>query len=284
MTLQDRAKRIQSVRYVYNTEFDDPGRRGTIMADMPEFQEFLRKKSRIRPHADPVMRPFYVSPLLTPAQEMHLFRKMNYLKHLARKLAEKPNKKNIDRAEKLLAEAQAIRNQIAESNFRLCVIERKAKVSHMDEFLSDGCTQILKAVDYFDYAYGTKFSTYSVWVLRRNRSRERRTKMIYRARFKNVKSQNFDPDPQDWEEGVAAGDTHDDVERILGALDRAAASDPKLERERAVVTGYFGLRGSPRKTLNVMGQEMGVSKERARQLRNNGVKILQDAVTTATVV
>jgi RNA polymerase primary sigma factor len=43
------------------------------------------------------------------------------------------------------------------------------------------------------------------------------------------------------------------------------------ERELLIVQAYFGLNGTEAKTLEQIGQELGVTRERVRQLRNRAL-------------
>ena len=48
------------------------------------------------------------------------------------------------------------------------------------------------------------------------------------------------------------------------------------ERERTIVSGRFGLNDGPVRTLRELGSEMGLSKERVRQLQLSAVEKLRD--------
>jgi RNA polymerase primary sigma factor len=48
------------------------------------------------------------------------------------------------------------------------------------------------------------------------------------------------------------------------------------ERETAIVRAYFGIGGDEPKTLEQIGEEMGVTRERVRQLRNRALDKLRD--------
>jgi RNA polymerase primary sigma factor len=58
----------------------------------------------------------------------------------------------------------------------------------------------------------------------------------------------------------------EDIECALGALP---------ERERAVIELRFGLHGGPPRTLEEVGREFGVTRERIRQIENNTLKKLE---------
>ena len=85
-------------------------------------------------------------PLLNREQEYHLFRKMNYLKHVASKLRSDLDPKAplvslMDQIEKLYEQSVAVKNKIVQANLRLVVSIAKKHVDPNDDFfglISDG--------------------------------------------------------------------------------------------------------------------------------------------------
>ena len=49
------------------------------------------------------------------------------------------------------------------------------------------------------------------------------------------------------------------------------------EKERNIITKYYGLDGSKPKTLEEIGKEFGVSKERIRQINETSFKKMRTA-------
>jgi RNA polymerase primary sigma factor len=62
---------------------------------------------------------------------------------------------------------------------------------------------------------------------------------------------------------------HDQLDGLLDVLD---------ERERKIIDARFGLNGQKPKTLEEVGQEFGVTRERIRQLQNIALKKLRRAL------
>jgi RNA polymerase primary sigma factor len=61
-----------------------------------------------------------------------------------------------------------------------------------------------------------------------------------------------------------------DQEELVGALEQSLRElDP---REAQIISEYFGLEGADGKTLEEIGNELGVTRERVRQLRNRALK------------
>ena len=86
-----RALRILGVKleYMPHASFDDPEAAATILGPMPEPAGGKAPRRAKAPKGlPPYLSSLYEVPLLGREQEMHLFRKMNYLKHQANKLRE----------------------------------------------------------------------------------------------------------------------------------------------------------------------------------------------------
>ncbi len=95
-------------------------------------------------------------------REQHLFRRMNYLRYLANRKRSQLDPEHLDskvirEIEKLIADSEAARTQLVESNLRLVAsIARKFSKSRNDfeELLSEGNSILLYAVDKFDFSRG----------------------------------------------------------------------------------------------------------------------------------
>ncbi len=66
------------------------------------------------------------------------------------------------------------------------------------------------------------------------------------------------------------GDQGVDQEELVGALEQSLRA--LNAREALIISEYFGLEGSEGKTLEEIGNELGVTRERVRQLRNRALK------------
>ncbi|MBX7103717.1 MAG: RNA polymerase subunit sigma-70, partial [Gemmataceae bacterium] len=153
---------------IYNASFDDPAASAEILAPMPDHDAFEEKKATMKAPKDvpAELAPLYETPLLTREQEAHLFRKMNYLKHLLKVSGDRLRKPDgtvdpekvrtgdLDRIEELHAKVDAVRDQLIACNMRLVVSIAKRHAAQSDNFfelLSDGNMSLMRAVDKFDY-------------------------------------------------------------------------------------------------------------------------------------
>ena len=223
----------------------------------------------------------YEVPLLTRAQEAHLFRKMNYLKYLARKLretlaADEPQRCLMDQIETLYHESVATKNQIIRANLRLVVSIAKRYVGPAGDFfelVSDGNLSLMRAAEKFDVSLGNRFSTYASWAIMRNFARSIPAMLRYRDHYHSSTSEMFatteDVRTDQHEQESAQIQRESRVKGLLSGLDA---------REQQIITGRFGLtRGQEPLTLKQVGAAMGVTKERIRQLQMRALGKLRQA-------
>jgi RNA polymerase primary sigma factor len=250
--------------------FDDPDARDEILGPMPEPDD--RQVARVREVPEglpPYLASLYEAPLLSREQEAHLFRKMNYLKYLAIQIRERidpadARTSDLDEVERLQAEALAIKNQIIRSNLRLVVSIAKRYLGTTNTFfelVSDGNMSLIRAVEKFDFARGNKFSTYASWAIMRNFSRSIPEEKHRRDRFVTGHDDLFEAaadDRADEHETESLQRRNQDA--VKGMLDHLE------ERERRIIVSRFGLGGAGEQTLEQLGQELGVTKERVRQI------------------
>ena len=159
---------------MYHESFDDPKAAADILGPTPEPPGGkAARRVRAPEGLPPYLADLYDAGLLNREQEAHLFRKMNYLKHRATAMREAidtdhARASDLDKVDKIVAEAQAVKNQIIKANLRLVVSIAKKHVNSGSDFfelISEGNMALIRAVEKFDYARGNKFSTYASWAI-----------------------------------------------------------------------------------------------------------------------
>lgn len=273
--------------HIYNEDFEDFSREEEYLAPMPDAETPQRK---VRTPADlpNYLAALYDSPLLTREQEYHLFRMMNYLKHKANQLrASLPETKGskiaiMDQIDALYLDAVRVKNQIVQCNLRLVISIAKRHVASSDDFfslVSDGNMSLIRAVEKFDYSRGNKFSTYASWAIMKNFARTIPTEFKHRDRFRTTTEELFlsrqDERLDPYAEETVQRRRQRELSKILNRLD---------EREQKIITARFGLgRGSEPLTLKQVGEEMGVTKERIRQLEARALDKLREAASEVKI-
>jgi RNA polymerase primary sigma factor len=269
-----RARRILGTKleFIDNATFSDPASGPQILAPMPEPAD---GKPPRRPKAPKGLPPYLASlyevPLLDREQEMHLFRAMNYLKYQAHELRQKIDPArartcDLDEIERLQEEALAVKNQIIRANLRLVVSIAKRHVGPSNNFfelVSDGNMSLIRAVEKFDFSRGNKFSTYASWAIMKNFARTIPEENYRRDRFVTGHEEMFE----------AAADNRTDEHEYESALKRMQEAVKGMlgrldERERKIIISRFGLGGVSEQTLEQLGRELGITKERVRQIES----------------
>jgi RNA polymerase primary sigma factor len=235
---------------------------------------------------------------------------------------------------RLVEAGLAAREHLLQANLLLVAkvaLKHKARgsLTNMDLF-QEGCTGLLRAIDKFDPAKGTRFSTYATWWIRQAVGRaisdssrtiripvhllELGPKMVRAA---EALRQRHGREPSAAEIAEEAGLSLQKVELSLRSLERQpasldvplggglddvtlgetiAADDQDMARgayldelrrniekvlsrleprARKVIEMRFGLDGGGGATLEAVGQTLGITRERARQIQAESIRVMQ---------
>jgi RNA polymerase sigma factor (sigma-70 family) len=275
-----RAERLlgEPVDFMDSPEFHKPNADRLILGPPPEVE---RKQSYVKPPPGlpPYLASLYSIPLLTREEEQYWFRKMNYLKSRAARVRgqidpKRPKAKQMDQLEEFLTQAMDVKNFLIRSNLRLVVSIAKRHItptSNFFEMVSDGNMSLIRAIEKFDYTKGNKFSTYATWAIMKNFARsipqEHKVLDRYRTGNEELFQQSSDVRGNPFEEELNNHKQHQVIMSILDQLE---------ERERAIILHRYGLvQGTEPQTLEQVGRQFGVTKERIRQLESRALKKLQ---------
>jgi RNA polymerase sigma factor (sigma-70 family) len=286
-----RAQRLleHPLEYIYHPSFDDGSLEGEILAPMPGADAYEAKRRSMHAPKDvpPELASQYEWPLLNKEQEQHLFRQMNFLKYKAARLRTRltlPSGKvagahartqHLEEIERLQGQANEVKERLISANMRLVTSIAKRHSGQTDNFfelLSDGNMSLIRAVEKFDFGRGFKFSTYASWAIMKNFARSIPEEKHRRERYVTGHEDLFEAAPDnrsDEQEAVASAEqAAHRVNRLLDYLD---------ERERQIIRMRAGLdNGQKPMTLEEIGKEMGITKERVRQLNVRIMKKLRD--------
>ncbi len=229
-------------------------------------------------------------PMLNREDEIELFRRYNYLKYLAcqERIGIKPARvsgRRLSRIERYLTEAETIQRKIIEANLRLVVsIARKhtSTGASMLDLISEGNISLMRAVEKFDYTRGFRFTTFASWTITKDYARKipaqaSRLDKKTAASLANIHQDLKTKDVADF----AA------IERARKSLTRVIKDD-LTEREQYIILNRYGLIGSPikkkTKTLVQIGEELGLSKERVRQVELIALQKLRQSLSVEEFV
>lgn len=237
-------KFIDSIDFIKDKE--------SICATMPQEEEFLLKSNNIPKNISEEIKHLYRYPLLTKEQEIHLFRKMNYLKKLYNQ--------TLDESVKL--EVELTRNRLIECNLRLAFsiakkfFTKQPYQKFREEIISECYLLITKSIDKFDYTKGNKFITYATGNL---------IKAIYKIYHKKTKDRLKQIKEDNKFLFIVNEDNYtrlnqDEAKNIL--FETIRRLDP---RSKKVIFARYGI-DEPRKEFRTLSEELGISKERVRQI------------------
>ncbi|MDG2408524.1 MAG: sigma-70 family RNA polymerase sigma factor [Pirellulales bacterium] len=279
---------MQRYEYIHNLPLDHVSHPSfskirnlvSVLGPMPD-NATTAKKARVPSDLPSYLASLYEVPLLSREQEQHLFRKLNFAKYRANRLrstlnAEQPQAKRMDEIEQLYDTAVATKNQIVRANLRLVVSIAKRHVGPQENFfelVSDGNISLIRAAEKFDYGRGFKFSTYASWAIMKNFARSIPNEMKQRDRFRTSNDELFAATQENRADRLSEELAHENrisvVRKILSRLD---------DREQKIIINRFGLDYTQEPcTLKQVGESMGVTKERVRQIESRALDKLRIA-------
>lgn len=180
------------------------------------------------------------------------------------------------------------KQKLIQSNLRFVFEIAKRYTGHgvaIEDLISEGNFGLFKAIEKFDLAKDIRFSTYAIhWIkfyikdIIKNHYATRVIEVSDEILNSNIKTNNHNED----DDVVLVRDSisSEDIQETTNDLnDRLMALTNLLEpRERTIVRSYYGLIGDRPKTLEEIGEELDLSKERIRQLRDKSLAFLKEAV------
>ena len=294
-----KAKRLEMLRERRQRLFDRP-------IDYIPCREFLKANAEQRasvPPADaatplerrspeaaapagltPYLASLYQTRLLSKDEEQFYFRRMNWLKFRAattrgRLDRSRATLRQIEEIEGWLAEAETVKAILITSNLRLVVSIAKKFIDPgmaFEELVSEGNLALMRAVEKFNFALGNRFSTYATYAIQRHFFRLSHRGRQFRKRFIAD-----DEALRDRAESEPQGE-YCSAEQIATLKTLFRGFLEELEpRERRIVVARFGFDGKPPRTFRELGSQMGVCKERIRQIQSRAMEKLRSLAAEA---
>lgn len=196
-------------------------------------------------------------------------------------------------------EAEQARERLVEANLRIVVKlahEYRGRGVSVDDLVSEGNLGLLEAAERFDPSRGVRFVTYAVWWIRKfmlaalRRAAKQRFAPLsgsdpFGAEMRSSSEHDFSSlrkailsldggkpsgaDLRDGPESATSERSPDPETQAVGrqmeqALHAILGRVP--QQERHVLVSHYGLFGSPPRTLQEIGDELGMTRERVRQI------------------
>lgn len=179
------------------------------------------------------------------------------------------------------------RNEIVESNLKFVFDVARRYTGRgvaISDLISEGNMGLMYAIDKFDESKDVKFISYAVWWIRHS--------MLDAIRRKKLKSL-VEVEPDDTYNNMSVIHSEDEEDEEVKKVDtffsdsseeferEMQATQTKLinnimsslsEREEMIINHYYGINGSEKLNLIEIGNKMGITSERARQIKNQGIK------------
>lgn len=182
------------------------------------------------------------------------------------------------------------REKIITSNLRFVASVAKPYIgmglSYAD-LIAEGNLGLLRAIDKFDYTKDVKTISYSVWWI----------KQTILDALSNRNQTDGEDLPKDYQrldfedEDYTAGTLSENfIEKEDANLDKNEIKDIAMillncltKREKTVVIAYFGLENTDELTLEEIGNKLGITKERVRQVLAKSLKKLRAEVLNKSI-
>jgi RNA polymerase sigma factor (sigma-70 family) len=283
VVMEERIEKLnrRKVRYIDDPLYHEPDARTAIdtIASQEDLTAEKGKPEEVRVPRDipPYLQDLYRTPLLSGPRERALFLKFNFHKYQfvqARRELEPEfaRSRDLDVMESHLGDATETKNQIVRANLRLVVsVARKhlrAGISLM-ELISDGNITLMRAVESFDIHKGNRFSTYATLALMKGFARSVPLMLSGGSKSRRMEILPDIPDLRGQGETDRLSQ-RDEVRKLLSQLE---------ERERSVLLARFGISEDSPATFEEVGQRLGLSKQRVRQIELTAMAKLRAAAS-----
>jgi len=182
------------------------------------------------------------------------------------------------------------REELAQRNLRLVVSiakqYRNANTAFMD-LIQEGNKGLLRALDRFDPSLGYRFSTYATWWIKSavmdaigSATRGMHIPAHRLGEVAAPESMSFENNVSMVESLMAANDSAVPAAEVavhtrMLAQEVRAVMQELTDRERAVITARFGLDGREARSLEFLGQRLGITRERVRQIEARAIQKMQ---------
>lgn len=139
------------------------------------------------------------------------------------------------------------------------------------EIIQEGNIGLIQAIDKFDYKKDTKVISYAVWWIRKTIMEAIEKKSVLNTENIDDFAQNEtkNENTQYLERNFIYDYSSNDMNEVKQILEELF--DGISEKERYMISDYYGLDGCGPKTLEEIGEEFNLTKERVRQINEKSL-------------
>lgn len=287
--LRERVERLLTENYAF---MDSPAfRRKHIEVELfSQSEPVLPKTAWYQPTRDEASEggSLGTPQLMNAAEERLMFLRFNYSKMRLQSLKRRIKKEGLNRA---LAEEflhwhrrfEHFREYLVRTNLALVLaMAKRTRLGDLDfaEVVSEGNMALLRAVDKFSIDRGFKFSTYACRAILKAFSRTSMKSSKYRQRF----PVEFEPELEksDWIDKRRDMVEEDCLDELRQIVNRNLADLSDVETTVLKRRFNWEQQADSPLTLEEVGQIIGVTKERVRQIQNKAMtkirRLMEDGV------
>jgi len=273
----------ESIDFVFHPCFELPGAEADMFGpaappvEVPRWVQFVEVPDDVRAAQK-------TRTSLTGDEEQTLFLRYNYARYrLAGLIGAQQRRRTIQRARDMItwhSRVLAARTDLVTANMGLVLaMAKRTRIPNVDlpELVSEGNMALLRSVEKFDVSRGFKFSTYACRAILKGFNRLASKTIRYRSYF----PVEYDPEMEKSDYDVMKHEmAHAESVQELQAIltdNRAELTD----LEASVVRQRFALDGKKKHTLAEVGQKVGLTNERVRQVQNVALEKLRSTLMEA---
>ena len=188
------------------------------------------------------------------------------------------------------------RDKIVKSNLKFVASVAKPYIGmglSYSDLIAEGNLGFMKAIEKFDYTRDLKTISYSVWWIRQTILEALKKRNILKG-DELTQSDNMDEENNsDIDDNITEQEEYIDsfefsnIKQTDDSFSMDKLFDTLTEREKKVISLYFGFDQNKDLTLEEIGKELGLTKERIRQIKECALKkmrseALKNSITSET--
>lgn len=184
------------------------------------------------------------------------------------------------------------RNEILESNLKFVFDIAKKYTGRgvaISELISEGNMGLIYSIDKFDETKDVKFISYAVWWIRYSiieAIKNKKQRSSVEVCEDDIMNKKFSTGATDDDESVTymeasfsdALDSSNKEKRIKQNKVVRNLMEGLSEREAEIIVSYYGLNGADKMNLVEIGEMIGITSERVRQIKKNTLKKLRSKI------